>query len=58
MEQKYEGLSSLINRTTDQISFRKPMNWFVETEPIFDGEITFSPEMIERLWPKGAELLF
>ena len=57
-QQKYEGLSSLIHRSVGHISFRKPMNWFAQTESICDGEITFSSDMIERLWPKGAELLF
>jgi hypothetical protein len=56
-QHKYEGLSSLINKP-DQISFRKPMSWFTQTASICEGEITFASDIIEKLWPKGAELLF
>ena len=53
-----EGLQSLLGKS-DWIPFRNPkMNWFVKTDSSLQFDSIQSREVIERLWPKGAEMLF
>ena len=51
------GLSAIINRA-DTVVFRKNMNWFSKIGAAQQFETIFSPEVKEKLWPKGAEMLF
>jgi len=52
------GNFTLLSDKTEDLPFRKTMNWLVKTETSLYVSSINSQIALERLWPKEAELLF